>query len=78
MASVATFAMVWSIHDFVLPNIGNPNGLIEAIQIQAAALSDWKVAAAIAWTGQNYQISILFLSIFIFIFYFLFFIFFTS
>ena len=50
MASVATFAMVWSIHDFVIPNIGNPNGLIEAIQIQAAALGDWKVAAAIATT----------------------------
>ena len=51
MASVATFAMVWSIHDFVLPHIGNPNALIEAIQVQAAAFSDWKVIAAIAWTG---------------------------
>lgn len=51
MMSVATFALMWSLHDFVLPQIGDPTALAHSISLQMAAFSDWKVAAAIAWTG---------------------------
>ena len=51
MMSVATFALMWSLHDFVLPQIGDPAALAQSISTQLAAFSDWKVAAAIAWTG---------------------------
>ena len=51
MVSVATFALIWSIHDFILPQIGNPLALLDSIHTQTIAFSDWKVVAAIAWTG---------------------------
>lgn len=51
MMSVALFAFMWSLHDFVLPQIGDPAALAQSFIVQLGAFSDWKVAAAIAWTG---------------------------
>jgi drug/metabolite transporter (DMT)-like permease len=51
MISVALFAFMWSLHDFILPSIAEPAGLMHAFQMQMTAFNDWKVIAAIAWTG---------------------------
>lgn len=53
MVSVATFAAFWALHDFVLPQIGDMNVLMSSIHTQAEAFGDWKVVAAIAWTGER-------------------------
>ena len=51
MISVAAFSYMWSLHDFVLPHMSDPGGLMQAIGVQVAACGDWKVFAAVAWTG---------------------------
>ena len=53
MCSVALFALMWSLHDFVLPQVGDMAGLLGSINTQIAAFSDWRVVAAIAWTGKD-------------------------
>ena len=52
MVSVALFALFWSIHDFVLPQIGDPAQLALAVQHQLEAFHDWRLIAAVAWTGE--------------------------
>lgn len=53
MAVVAVFSIVWTSHDFVLPlfNSGGFDSVTTALKDQLLASQDWKVAAALLWTG---------------------------
>lgn len=51
MLAVATFAMVWSAAEFVLPGLQQGSSILEVLGTQGAAFADWRVGAAILWTG---------------------------
>lgn len=55
MISVALGSLAWTLHDFVLPHLGSSLTdtvqLWSSVQVQLAGFHDWKVIAAIAWTG---------------------------
>lgn len=51
MLMIASFALVWSAHDFLGPHMGSSSAVMAAVQSQAHAFSDWHVGAAVVWTG---------------------------
>jgi drug/metabolite transporter (DMT)-like permease len=51
MLAVATFAGVWSVHDFFLPSIDRGESITALLTSQLGAFSDWQVCGAILWTG---------------------------
>jgi drug/metabolite transporter (DMT)-like permease len=55
MISVALGSLAWTLHDFILPHLGATHTdtaqLWSSVQEQLAGMRDWKVIAAIAWTG---------------------------
>lgn len=51
MLSVAAFSCVWASHDFLAPLIGHQDAFQAAVATQLGAFSDWRVLAAILWTG---------------------------
>ena len=50
---VAVFSIIWTSHDFILPlySSGGVDSVMGAIHSQLEAAKDWKVLAALMWTG---------------------------
>jgi drug/metabolite transporter (DMT)-like permease len=52
---VATCAVIWSLNDFIAPLMSseghNMESVMSAVAEQAHAFSDWRVGAAVLWTG---------------------------
>lgn len=51
MLAVATFAGVWSVHDFFLPALTHGGSVSALLSTQLEAFADWHVCAAVVWTG---------------------------
>ena len=55
MISVALGSLAWTLHDFILPHLGlthtDTAQLWSSVQEQMVGFHDWKVVAAVVWTG---------------------------